>query len=68
VSAELGKPRVVRVDDDGILFLEETGRRELEHLRDDLLEPTRRDGDPRAQEFAQRNALFNFSKNPSSGR
>ena len=67
-SAELGKPCVVRVDDDGILFLEETGRRELEQLRDDLLEPTRWDGDPRAQELAQRNALFNFSKNPSSGR
>jgi hypothetical protein len=68
VSAELGKPCFVRVDDDGILLLEETGRRELEQLRDDLLEPTRWDGDPRAQELAQRNALFNFSKNPSSGR
>ena len=68
VSAQVGKPCVVRVDDEGIRFLEKAGRREVEQLRDHLLEPTRWDGDPRTEELAQRNALFNFSKNPSSGR
>ncbi len=68
MSAQVGKPCVVRVDDEGILFLEEAGRSEVEQLRDHLVESTRWDGDPRAEELAQRNALFNFSKNPSSGR
>ncbi len=68
VSTEIGKPCVVRVDDEGIVLLEETGRSELEQLRDHLVEPTWWHSDPRAEELAQRNALFNFSKNPSSAR
>ena len=68
VSAQVGKPCVVRVDDEGFLFLDEAGRSELEQLSDHLVESTRWNGDPRTEELAQRNALFSFSKNPSSGR
>ena len=67
-SAQPGKPCVVRIDDQGIRFLEEAGGRKLEQLRDHLVEPAPWDGDPRPKELAQRNALFNFSKNRSSGR
>jgi hypothetical protein len=56
----------VRVDREFAVRLLEALGMELEQPRPRLLEDIRRNRDRDPPQLAQRNALFNFSKNPSS--
>jgi hypothetical protein len=66
LPAQASLPRRVRVDGElAVRFLEPLGV-EIEQLRGRLLELVGRNRDDDPAELVQRNALFSFSKNPSS--